>query len=431
MFGKNWQWIARRTLLSCLLAVAVIWGITSCGDRPPLSAGSDMESLPPTKPVAKIEEVSPPEIIQQLGQLLEQYQPQVSISSPQPDEILQDNNVTIELQVQDLPIFKDPQLGLGPHLAIVLDNQTYMRVYDLNQPLVFKDLSPGTHTLRVFASRPWHESFKNEGAYAQTTFHIFTKTQDNNPNTARPLLTYNYPIGSYGAQPIMLDFYLTNAPLHLVARENPDDDILDWRIRCTVNGQSFILDQWEPIYLKGFEPGKNWVQLELLDELGNPIENNYNNTARLVTYNFNKQDPFSQLIRGELSITQALGIVDSNYIAPTPPSTPIPEPTSTPPTPTPEETVKPEAVEPETIEPEPSNATEEITPVEEEPTAISPVLEEITAPEEEKEPTASPVEETTIPIEEIPEVESTEPTNLESEQIPEVESTELTNLESE
>jgi hypothetical protein len=70
------------------------------------------------------------------------------------------------------------------------------------------------------------------------------------------VLTYSRPTGSYGAEPIMLDFYLTNAPLHLVAQENPDDEIADWRIRVTVNGESFVLDRWQPVYLKGFKPGK-------------------------------------------------------------------------------------------------------------------------------------------------------------------------------
>jgi hypothetical protein len=90
---------------------------------------------------------------------LEGYQPQVSILSPQVDEILPDNIVKVKLQVKDLPIFKDPQWQLGPYLHLILDNQPYIAVYDVNQPVVLSDLSPGTHTLRVFASRPWHESF--------------------------------------------------------------------------------------------------------------------------------------------------------------------------------------------------------------------------------------------------------------------------------
>jgi len=143
----------------------------------------------------------------------------VAILSPQADEVLQDNTVKVQLQVQDLPIFKNQELDMGPHLHVILDNQPYIAVYDL-KPLEFPDLSPGTHTVRVFASRPWHESFKMKALTPKLHFTSY-KTQDNNPDAVQPLLTYSRPKGSYGAEPILLDFYLTNAPLHLVAQDNP------------------------------------------------------------------------------------------------------------------------------------------------------------------------------------------------------------------
>jgi len=310
-----WRTTAKR-LFTSLITVVLVLSLASCGGSLRDAIGDRAVSqtlsriVSPSPPSGEISEVSPPEVIQALRQSLEAYQPQVAVLSPQPDEVFQDNTVTVRFQVKDLPIFKNPELDLGPHLHVILDNQPYIAVYDLNQPLVLPDLSPGTHMLRVFASRPWHESFKNEGAYAQTTFHIFTKTQDNNPAPAQPLLTYSRPKGSYGAEPILLDFYLTNAPLHLVAQEKPNDDIADWRIRCTINGNSFVLDRWQPIYLKGFKPGKNWVQLEFLDEQGNTVKNVFNSTIRLITYTPKGQDTLSKLVRGELSVAQARGIVE-------------------------------------------------------------------------------------------------------------------------
>lgn len=351
------QKIAKALFLSVMTGLLVL-SLIGCGDRS-VGAGKDLGTTTPTGAggsssiqLAGISEVSPPQVIQQLRQALEVYQPQVKIVSPQPDQVLQDNAVQVRLQVEDLPIFKNQELDMGPHLHVILDNQPYIAVYDLNQPLEFPDLSPGTHTLRVFASRPWHESFKNEGAYAQTTFHIFTKTEDNNPDPAQPLLTYSRPKGSYGAEPILLDFYLTNAPLHLVAQENPQDQIADWRIRCTINGSSFVIDRWEPIYLQGFKPGKSWVQLEFLDEQGNPVKNVFNNTVRVITYEPKGKDTLSKLVRGELSADAARGIVDQSTAeipqaepkAPTPSPIPtlIPSPTPSPesaiPTPSVEET---------------------------------------------------------------------------------------------
>ena len=373
MIGINWHRTVAGWLLALFAAAVLIFGLASCGARESEFPASGNKSGSATAPANKISEVSPPEAIQQLRQALEIYQPQISILNPKPDEVLQDINVSVQFQVKNLPLFKDANLGLGPHLQVLLDNQPYGAVYDINQQLTLSDLEPGTHTLRVFAARPWEESFKNEGAYAQTTFHIFTKTQNNNPDRTLPLLTYNSPQGNYGAEPILLDFYLTNAPLHQVAQANSQDEILDWKIRATVNGQSFAIDQLQPIYLKGFKPGKNWVQLELIDEGGNTVKNAFNNTVRLINYQPLGQDPLSKLVRGELTTAETRAIVDRTYEAPKPTPTPTPEPTPEPePTsvlektpvtePTSDTIVAPEVAPVQAIEPQPTATPQLETP---------------------------------------------------------------------
>lgn len=319
MFGiMRWRGTARTLSVSLVLAMLLNLG----GVAPSLAAPKGAAKL-----AGKISEASPPEVIQQLKPLLDQYQPQVSIVSPRPNEVLEDNTVSVKFNVKDLPLHKDEKLGLGLHLHVFLDDQPYQAVYDVSQPLVLKDLAAGTHTIRSFASRPWHESFKNDGAYAQTTFHVFTKTPNNNPDPKLPLLTYSRPQAAYGAEPVLLDFYLTNAPLHIVAQEDDKDEVADWRVKVTVNGDSFTLDRWQPIYLKGFKPGKNWVQLEYVDDKGNPVQNVYNNTARIFNYEPNGQDSLSRLVRGEIPFNQAVSIVDSNYKPTAEPSlepTPVP-----------------------------------------------------------------------------------------------------------
>jgi hypothetical protein len=349
-----------KAAIAAFMATCLVLGLVGCGGSDTALRAATPSNRSTVQLAGNITEVAPPEAILQLRQALEVYQPQVKILSPKPDEVLQDDTISVRFQVQDLPIFQNSDLGLGPHLQVILDNQPYEAVYDLQQPFVLSNLSPGTHTLRVFASRPWHESFKNEGAYAQTTFHIFTKTDDNNPNSKQPLLTYSLPQGSYGAEPILLDFYLTNAPLHLAAQADLQDEIPDWRIRCTIDGNSFIIDRWEPIYLKGFNKGKNWVQLEFLDEQGNPVKNVFNNTVRVIAYDPNGKDTLSKLVRGELSATAARGIVDSSYTGieevPAPVTTPTPAPTPVPPaveaTPQPEEEKSLQPEEPEIETPE-------------------------------------------------------------------------------
>lgn len=275
----------------------------------------------------QIAEVSPPATLETLKQIIDAYTPQVRLLSPRPGEVLKDTTVTVRFQVRGLPIFKDDTYQLGPHLHLFLDNEPYKAVYDLSESITFENLSPGTHTLRVFASRPWHESFKNQGAFDQRTFHVVAPTPQNELDTNTPLLTYSRPQGSYGAEPIMLDFYLTNAPLHMSAQVDPNDDLHDWRIRCTVNEQSFVFDQWQPIWLKGFKPGRNWVQLELIDEGGNPIDNRFNNTVRIIDYQPGGSDTLSQLVRGEVTLNEIAGVIDPTYEPPIPsePEPSVPE----------------------------------------------------------------------------------------------------------
>ncbi|MBR8827078.1 MAG: hypothetical protein DSM107014_04075 [Gomphosphaeria aponina SAG 52.96 = DSM 107014] len=365
-----------RTICLCLLLIVVSLGLISCGDR--LESTGDSPSPQPLK--SKLSEVAPPPVIRELAQTLESYQPQVSILSPKSNQLLQDTSVNVQLQVRDLPLFQNEALSIGPHLNLILDNEPSRPIYNVKDSFLLEDLSPGTHSIRVFASRPWDESFKNEGAYDQVTFHIFSKTEDNNPDLSQPLLTYNSPQGTYGAEPILLDFYLTNAPLHLVAQQKEDDQISDWRIRATINGQSFLLDSWQPVYLKGFNEGKNWVQLEFIDEAGNNIKNVFNNTVRVITYQPNGEDTLSKLVRGELSLAVARGLVDPNYQPPTPPleEPPIVEP-ETPVVIEPETTQPVEPESPVVIEPEATQPIEPESPVVIEPETTQPIEPETEA----------------------------------------------------
>jgi hypothetical protein len=369
--------------------------LTACGDR--LTATNLPTSETSNLPVVqgRISEVAPPALIQELRPSLERYAPQVTILSPLAEQVFDDTQVIVKLQVSDLPIFQDDTLKLGPHLSLIVDNEPAAAIYDLKQPIILENLAPGTHTLRVLALRPWQESFKNDGAFAETTFHILTKTGKNAPDYNLPLLTYSSPQGIYGAEPILLDFYLSNAPLRLSNTANEDNNLQDWRIRVTVNGDSFLLDTWEPIYLKGFAKGNNWVQLEFIDGQGNKVENEFNTSVRVISFDPSYQDGLSQLVRGDLSPTIARSIVDPNYQT-------IPSPE--------EETP---VIEPETSIVEEENPVVEETPVIE---PENPVVEETPVIEPE-----SPIVEETPVIE--PESPIVEEKPVETETIEKVEET--------
>jgi hypothetical protein len=362
-------------MVALVAVVMMTWATLGCAKPTQPTVLLSEPTVESNQLAGPIVEVSPPETLEVLKQIIDAYTPQVRILSPRPGEILETTTASVRVQVRGLPLFKDETWQLGPHLHVFLDDEPYRAVYDLSEPLVFENLAPGTHTLRVFASRPWHESFKNQGAFDQRTFHVFAQTPQNEVNASAPLLTYSRPQGTYGAEPIMLDFYLTNAPLHLSAQEDAKDDLHDWRIRCTVNGQSFVFDQWQPIYLKGFQPGQNWVQLELIDETGRSIDNRFNNTVRIIDYQPGGTDTLSQLVRGELDLRQVAGIIDPTYVLPQPelttesPAEPEPEQPSLPQNePTPSD-LAPVSPVPES-EPEPSLPRTEPTFSDQEPPSL-------------------------------------------------------------
>ena len=330
------------------MAIALCFYLTACGSK------DKAVSVAPVKPVsisAGITEVAPPQEIQRLNHILDRYEPQIKIISPSPDQVLADTQVSVKFDVKNLPIFKNAEFGLGPHIHIALDNQEYKALYDLNQAITFDNLGAGTHTLRAFASRPWHESFKNKGAYAQATFHVLTKTGENTPEPQVPLLTYSRPVGTYGAEPIMLDFYLQNAPQHLLG--NDDEVLNDWQVRATVDGQSFTFDRWEPIYLTGFKTGQNWVKLELLEPDGEAIANVFSSTAHVINYQPSSNDTLARLIRGE-KIANIEAIVNPDYVPPAPVATPEPEAIAAP-----ETVASPEPVAAPVEEAKPAEATPE------------------------------------------------------------------------
>lgn len=453
VLGMNWRIKPLKQLMAIVLVAVLGWGLVSCSQP----TGTSLPSKPTR---GRLAEVSPPEAIQALKPLLDSHQPQVKILSPRPNQVLDDTEVELRFKVSDLPLFKrQPEresfstdrlpepiqatseldaadagpnaaldsapsepvdLTLRSYLQIWLDNQPYTQLEDFSSPLRLTQLTPGTHTVRAVAVRPWHESFKNEEAFAQTTFHVLTPTSDNQTQSDRPLLTYNSPLGTYGAEPVLLDFYLTNAPLHLVARQDDSDDIPDWQIRCTINGESFSFDRWEPIYLKGMKPGKNWVKLELLDEQGDLIANAFNSTVQLFTYEPNGSDSLARLTRGELTPTAARQLIDPTYVPPAPPQ--------------PLEVAAPEPeAEPESEpESEPASTAVPVVPEPELDRQPEPELEPALVPESQPEPdsaldsqelTAPKLETTSLPdqptaIDSEPPIDPASPPDLTQEPAP-------------
>ncbi|MGB0564229.1 MAG: hypothetical protein ACPGVO_20875, partial [Spirulinaceae cyanobacterium] len=140
-----------------------------------------------------------------------------------------------------------------------------------------------------------------------------SRDRNHQPDPNLPLLTYNSPQGRYSAQPLLLDFFLSNAPLRWAEPDAIAAVNNSWRIQVTVNDQSFLLDDWQSLYLEGFKPGLNWVKLEFIGANGQPIDNVFNNTVRIVDYQPDQDTPLAALITNAIAPELQGALLDSTY----------------------------------------------------------------------------------------------------------------------
>lgn len=106
----------------------------------------------------------------------DQAKPALKIVTPAKDAVINGSTVALKLDLSgDLKGYmphKDPATGKGNHIHVIMDNQPYEAYYDLGQPFELRNVMAGKHTLRVFPSRPWHESYKNDGAFQMVSFTV-------------------------------------------------------------------------------------------------------------------------------------------------------------------------------------------------------------------------------------------------------------------
>ncbi len=242
--------------------------------------------------------------------------PTLTVVEPKSGAAVNISTVKVKLSLSgDLKGYKpmkDMATGMGNHIHVILDNQPYEAYYNLDSEFELRNVSDGEHTLRFFPSRPWHESYKNEGAFKMVKFTVknggadATKPATTNANQtmsnanasatpegkdmkestagaidqAKPLLTYSRPKGEYkaaDADPIMIDFWLLNAKLQ--------GDGGEYRVRYSIDGgEAKFIDKWSPIWLSGWSNGTHTVKLELVDKAGSVVDNGgYNSTTREIT----------------------------------------------------------------------------------------------------------------------------------------------------
>jgi hypothetical protein len=223
---------------------------------------------------------SPVRVVAGESEPIEGTTPTLRIQSPRNGQRIASGDVMLRLQLRHWELSPDP----GSHVHVIVDNEPYIAVRDVSQPLNLSqlvhdnlghDLAPGTHVVRAFPSRGHHESVKTPGAFAMVVFTLGQPTEGFSFDPNAPLLTYSRPKGCYPAgQRVLLDFYLTNTEIS--ESGNHVHYVLDH------GGLEGDITEWTPHWIENLPAMEHTIELSLVDAQGQPIAGPFNDTTRTI-----------------------------------------------------------------------------------------------------------------------------------------------------
>lgn len=370
--GHRLPW--REALVALLLSLvlltlpaqpALAWPFPSLGNRSTPQV-SNRGPLAPKAPTGRLQEVPPPAAVQQLQQALAAHQPAIEIAAPLDGAMLDDGPWDLKIRVHDWPLANAGSLGLGAHVVVQIDDLPPQRLVAAagghnETELVVRSapLQPGSHRITAYAARPWGEAVKSPGAVQQIRVHRVAANPQALPAPGSVQLLPVSPAELSQGEPVLLDWILLDAPLQNL---RPGDG--SWRLRVTINGDSFLVDQNVPLWLRGWRSGSNSLLLELVDGLGEPLNPPFNSHVQEVKLDKTATAlaPSVPWLQGALSdheLAQLLGQAPPSEVgAITTILEPDPEP-APPPMPS---AVKPTAVNPATEDPAVDTLPERATP---------------------------------------------------------------------
>ncbi|MEY4875242.1 MAG: hypothetical protein RL708_391 [Bacteroidota bacterium] len=160
----------------------------------------------------------------------------------------------------------------GQHIHFIVDNKPYEALY---KPEIKTTFAQGPHLVLAFLSRSYHQSIKSKKAYVLKQIKSGnTKLPDY--DITKPMLFYSRPKAFYiGAdtQNVLLDFYVVNTTISKKTN----------RVKATINGKIFMLNDWKPFLIQGLPMGITKIKLELVNKKGKLVEGAFTSIEREIT----------------------------------------------------------------------------------------------------------------------------------------------------
>jgi len=181
-------------------------------------------------------------------------------------------NYELGAQTADAPVRGIANSEKGQHIHYIVNNGPYTAHYMSDVP---DRLKAGSYVVLAFLSRSYHESVKTKGAYFIENITV-GDVESSEADLTVPHLFYSRPKGTYSGadtEKVMLDFYLLNETI------SPEGN----KVKATINGSEFMINEWAPHYIEGMPMGENTIKLELMDAEGNLIAGPFNSVERTIT----------------------------------------------------------------------------------------------------------------------------------------------------
>lgn len=164
--------------------------------------------------------------------------------------------------------------GKGQHAHLIINNEPYIAKY---APTFEQAVPDGDHYILTFLSRSYHESIKTPAAHRAVMATVKDGAFTKSTPITDPVLFYSRPKGTYtgkkATENVMLDFYPVNAVLGAG----------EYQVQAVVNDkESFMIDTWQPYFLKNLPMGENTVKLTLMKD-GKKVDAPLNPVTRTFT----------------------------------------------------------------------------------------------------------------------------------------------------
>lgn len=166
-------------------------------------------------------------------------------------------------------------LGTGGwNLHFKLDDEPFQVKYNANRAHVFKNVMPGSHTVRMYMADEQHRAIP--GTLSIVSFSVAHYDGANTVRPGQPLLTWNLPQGEYlgvDAQDVTLDFMVNNVAL------SPGG----YQVAYYVDGRRyFVQDGNHRRHIKDLAPGLHRIRIELQDCYGDIVPGTFNSGERVI-----------------------------------------------------------------------------------------------------------------------------------------------------